>query len=97
MYKLSASVRSTHGQDGAVVLDVRQGKMFNLNVVGSRILELLKGRYSESAIITEIGREFKVSREVAAHDVQEFIEALKQHALLEGPGANDQHSLGARS
>jgi hypothetical protein len=42
MYRVSDSVRSTHGQDGAIVLDIRQGQMFNLNFVGSRILELLK-------------------------------------------------------
>ena len=34
MYKLSSTVRTTHGQDGAVVLDIRKGQMFNLNETG---------------------------------------------------------------
>jgi len=42
MYRISKGVRSTHGQDGAIVLDVQQGQMFNLNLVGSKILELLE-------------------------------------------------------
>ena len=42
MYRVSNTVRSTHNHDGAIVLDIKQGQMFNLNIVGSRILELLK-------------------------------------------------------
>ena len=43
MFRLSEQVRSTHNQDGAVVLDILHGQMFRLNLVGSRMLELLKG------------------------------------------------------
>jgi hypothetical protein len=91
MYKVTESIRSTHGQDGAAVLDIRRGQMFNLNLVGSRILELLKTGASESAIVDEISQKFEVSREVAESDVREFIESLKQHHLLEDPGTNGQH------
>jgi len=91
MYRVSEGVRSTHGQDGAIVLDIRQGQMFNLNFVGSRILELLETGATESAIVDEITRKFEVSREVAEGDVREFIESLKQHHMLEDPGTNGQH------
>jgi hypothetical protein len=91
MYRIPDTVRSTHGQDGAVVLDIRQGQMFNINLVGSRILELLKQGFTESAIVVEIGREFHVSRETAEKDVREFIDALKKHELLQDPGTNGQH------
>ena len=90
MYRLSEGVRSTHGQDGAIVLDVRQGQMFNLNFVGSRILELLQTGATESAILDEISQKFEVSRAIAESDVHEFIELLKQHHLLEDSGSNDQ-------
>ena len=33
--KLSAQLRSTHNQDGAIVLDILHGEMFRLNFVGS--------------------------------------------------------------
>ena len=83
MYRVSEGIRSTHGQDGAVVLDIRQGQMFNLNFVGSRILELLKGGSTESAIVDEISREFDVSRELAENDVREFLQSLKKCHLIE--------------
>ena len=91
MYKVSEGIRSTHGQDGAIVLDIRQGQMFNLNFVGSRILELLETGATESAIVDEISQKFEGSRDVAETDVQEFIESLKQHNLLEDPRTNGQH------
>jgi hypothetical protein len=91
MYKVSEGIRSTHGQDGAIVLDIRQGQMFNLNFVGSRVLELLETGATESAIVDEISQKFEVSRDVAGSDVREFIESLKQHHLLEDPGTNGQH------
>jgi hypothetical protein len=91
MYRVAESVRSTHGQDGAIVLDIRQGQMFNLSFVGSRILELLKSGATESAIVDEISQKFEVSREVAASDVREFVEVLKKHHVLEYPGTNGRH------
>ena len=90
MYKVSEGIRSTHGQDGAIVLDIRQGQMFNLNLVGSRILELLETGAPQSAIVDEISQRFEVSRDIAESDVREFIESLEQHHLLEDPASNGQ-------
>lgn len=82
MYRVSEGVRSTHGQDGAIVLDVQQGQMFNLNCVGSRILELLEGGSAEPDIVKVISHEFNASSEVVENDVHEFIESLRQHKLV---------------
>ena len=83
MYRVSDTVRSTHNQDGAIVLDVRQGQMFNLNFVGSRILELLESGTPESVIVDEISREFGVRRDIAEKDVHEFLQNLKKSQLVE--------------
>ena len=91
MYRVSDTVRSTHGQDGAIVLDIRQGQMFNLNFVGSRILQLLKKGFTERAIVDEVSQEFHVEHGVAENDVREFIGALKERELVRGLGANGQH------
>ena len=77
MYRVSDGVRSTHGQDGAIVLDIQQGQMFNLNIVGSKILELLEHGSTESEIVSVIVREFSARREVVENDVREFMECLK--------------------
>jgi hypothetical protein len=82
MYRISDGVRSTHGQDGAIVLDVQQGQMFNLNLVGSRILELLEKGSAEPDIVNVISREFNASREDVESDVREFIESLQKHKLV---------------
>jgi hypothetical protein len=83
MYRLSDTMRSTHNQDGAIVLDVRQGQMFNINFVGSRILELLKTGSTESSIVDEISREFGVSRDLVDNDVRQFLQNLKRCQLVE--------------
>jgi hypothetical protein len=83
MYRISEGVRSTHSQDGAVVLDIQQGQMFNLNFVGSRILELLNHGSIESAITDQISLEFGVGRELAENDVREFLQTLKKCHLVE--------------
>jgi hypothetical protein len=82
MHKVSAAVRSTHGQDGAIVLDVQQGQMFNLNLVGSRIFELVKSGSTEAEIVDKIGREFGVSRQLAENDVREFLQTLREYHLI---------------
>ncbi len=83
MYRVSETVRSTHSQDGAIVLEVQRGQMFSLNFVGSRILELLKSGYSELEIVDKIGREFGVRRDLAENDVREFLQTLKERQLVE--------------
>ena len=83
--KLSEQVRSTHNQDGAVVLDIRQGQMFRLNLVGSRMFELLKLGYAESRIAEEISREFGAARETVEADIREFLSHLETHGLLQSP------------
>lgn len=82
LYRVSDGIRSTHGQDGAIVLDVQQGQMFNLNPVGSRILELLESGSAQADIVDMISREFNAKREVVENDVREFIESLKKHKLV---------------
>lgn len=82
LYRVSDGVRSTHGQDGAIVLDIHQGQMFNLNPVGSRILELLESGSAEAEIVDVISREFGTSREIVENDVREFIGSLKEHKLV---------------
>ena len=82
MYRVSDTLRTTHSQDGAILLDVHQGQIFNLNLVGSKILELINNGETESNIVTVISREFNASREVVGNDVRQFIESLEKHKLV---------------
>ena len=81
-YTISKATRSTHGQDGAIVLDIEHGQMFSLNLVGSRILELLENGSTNTEIVTTICQEFKADRSVVENDLHEFINSLNTHTIL---------------
>jgi hypothetical protein len=82
MLKLSEQLRSTHNQDGAIVLDIAQGKLFGLNPMASKILELLRAGLSEDQVKTELSRAFRVDIEIVERDVDEFLFELKKHRLI---------------
>lgn len=88
--KLSAQVRSTHNQDGAIVLDILHGQMYRMNLVGSRMLELLKHGCAEAQIIEEISVAFGVPRATVESDLREFLAHLEKHHLIE-PGQPETH------
>lgn len=86
MIRISESVRNTQDQDGGVVLDIRHGRMYGLNFVGSRILELVKQNYQQPQIAEEISRQFGIGLDTATTDVREFLESLDKHGLIERRG-----------
>ena len=84
MLNTSDTVRSTNTEDGRVLLDVRHGQMFSVNVVGSKILELVEHGWDEARIAEEISRTYTISIEIVRPDVRDFIEALRKHEILRG-------------
>ena len=83
MFRVSEHVRKTHSQDGGIVLDIKQGRMYGLNLVGSKIIELIEREYTPTLIAQEIARTFGISPEIADTDVREFLETLEKHHLIE--------------
>ena len=84
MFRMSETIRSTATPDGAVLLDVHHGRMFCLNVVGARILELLQQGYDEAHIAEDISRKYGISVETVRADVAEFLASLEKHHILQG-------------
>jgi hypothetical protein len=64
-------------------MDVGRGRMFSLNPVASRMLELMKADANQCQIVEVIAREFTVSPETAAKDLIDFLAALMQDNLIE--------------
>ena len=89
MLNTSESVRSTQTTDGRILLDVRHGQMFSLNVVGSKILELIEQGWDEARIAEEISRTYATTIEVVRTDVHEFIETLRRQSILRANGPGD--------
>lgn len=83
MFRVPDTIRSAETQDGAVLLDVHHGQMFCLNVVGAKILELMRRGYDESRIADEISRDYGANHDVVRADVLEFIETLEKHHILQ--------------
>ena len=83
MMKIADGVRSTHDRDGAVILDIHHGQMFTLNLVGSKILEMLERGCPEAQMVEEISRKFRIRPEIVERDVREFLECLEKHRLVE--------------
>lgn len=89
MLNASDTVRSTQTEDGRIVLDILHGQMFSLNIVGSRILELIEQGLDEPRIVDEISRAYGVNIEVVRPDVHDFIHALQKHQIVEATEAVD--------
>jgi len=83
VFRISDTIRRTETADGGILLDVHHGQMFCLNVVGSKILELMQRGYDESRIAAEISRQYGVSGDIARADVLDFIETLHKHHILQ--------------
>jgi hypothetical protein len=83
MFRVSEDVRKTSSEDGGIVLDVRHGRMFGLNIVGSRIIELLEQRRAPEQIAQEIASASGVDIGIADRDVREFLNTLEKYHLIE--------------
>lgn len=81
--QLAQNVRDTINQDGAVLLDIKQGVCFSVNPVGARIWQMLKDRYPVDQIAASLESEFKVPRSQIETDISDFLQSLRESKLLQ--------------
>lgn len=77
------SVRSMVTEDGAVLLDIRQGLMFTLNPTGGVIWSLIQRGLRRAEIIGEVCARFGISEEEADTDLSAFLAGLRKHGVAE--------------
>lgn len=82
-FRISNAVRRTQTDDGAILLDVRYGRMFSLNPIGASILELLDSGFDETQVAERISEACAMSTQAVRADVHDFIEVLYKHNLLQ--------------
>jgi hypothetical protein len=82
MYRVSATVRSTQGQDGTVLLDISQGQILRLNFTGSLIFQRLQRGETEAQITQGISHDFGACHQRVQTDVREFLNSLEQKGLV---------------
>jgi hypothetical protein len=74
--------------EGGVLLDTRAETYFGLNAVGARVCELLPDHETVESLCDVLGDEYpEVAAEQLRTDVEELLEALAGHGLLERAGA----------
>ena len=79
-----AHVRVSIDADGAVFLDLANGRLFSTNRVGSLIWQGLVRRLDAGAIATEISREYGIDCDTAKRHTQRFLAELSRQHLVEG-------------
>ena len=77
------SVRETINQDGAVLLDIKQGLCFSMNALGTTIWQMLKSGNSLADIANALEVEFEVPRFQIEADVAAFVGELRKRNLIE--------------
>ena len=68
--------------DGAVLVHVTSGRVFELNSTGIRVWELLTDGRNRAAIIASIEDEFAADAATVAADVEALIDELTKRGLL---------------
>jgi Coenzyme PQQ synthesis protein D (PqqD) len=80
--QIAPSVRSVFSQDGAVLMEIKQGLMYTSNPVGGRILELLSQGKSADQVVESISRECEVEKETVRQDLEGFIQQLISYGIV---------------
>ena len=76
-------VRSVLDPDGAVLLDLRQGKYYSLNGVGAEIWSQIEAGSSVSEIETHLNVSFGAPVETVRGDVAAFLQDLQGKQLID--------------
>ncbi|MCU1304912.1 MAG: hypothetical protein JWQ87_5196 [Candidatus Sulfotelmatobacter sp.] len=79
----SVWVREVQTADGAVLLDIRQGRCLSLNPVGAEIWHLLKLGNSLNDIAAQLATQFEEAADRTLNDTRDFLAELWTKGLLE--------------
>jgi Coenzyme PQQ synthesis protein D (PqqD) len=86
MLTISKAIRRTQTQDGGILLDVERGRMFCLNAVGSKILELLDTGCDEPQIAARVSATCDADSDTVRVDVHDFLLVLSNLHIIEHAG-----------
>lgn len=81
-YELDADILFRAVGEEGVVVDQRGPSVLVVNAVALRVLELLRGGASETAIAAQLADEFDAEPQQIAADVRQFLDELKTRAML---------------
>ncbi len=82
-YKLSNDILLQEVANEMVILNLADGQYYGLNEIGARIIQLMSRGEDITSITQNLLEEFDVEQTVLERDVQDLIDELQQHALIE--------------
>jgi len=83
LYKLAPNVLLQKVADEMVLLNPADGQYYGVNEIGARIIELMSHGTDISSIARQLLEEYDVERTLLEQDIQDLIDKLQQHALIE--------------
>jgi hypothetical protein len=88
--KLKDSVREAINADGAVLLDIEQGRCLSLNSVGAKLWAMIKEGRSLDQVAESLEKEYGVSRQIVSQDISDFVGKLEANRLIANGNPNDK-------
>ena len=82
MVNNNSHLRTIANQDGAAVLDTKQGSISTMNTSGAYVWQGLERGDSLETIIANLSRETGEQQEIVERDVKNFVETLRAQKLL---------------
>lgn len=80
--KINSHVRSMVGDDGAVLLDLKGGKYYSLNIVGATIWNKAQEGYTLAGILEHLKSEFSAPPAQLHEDLTTFVKGLEKKGLV---------------
>ncbi|MCH9649198.1 MAG: PqqD family protein [Deltaproteobacteria bacterium] len=80
--QLSPEVLFRELQGEAVLLDLKSQRYFGLDLVGTRIWQLLSEHAKESIVLEHLELEFDAPREDLSRDLRNFLDRLESQELI---------------
>lgn len=81
--KRNNEVFASEIDEEVVMMNIGTGKYYGMDVVGSRIWELVKKKIQVKSLIDKLLEEYDVSEEECKNDVIEFLRQLESNNLVE--------------
>lgn len=80
---MSVNSAASFHDDGLVVLNTGNGRVFRSNLTGARIWRGIEQRLPVEAIAAEMSRDYQIEPRVAAEHALRFITELARNGLVE--------------
>jgi hypothetical protein len=65
-----------------VILEMQSGQYFGIDVIGSRIWQMLESKVAPVLMIEKLQEEFEVEPELCRHQVVTFLDELERNKLI---------------